>query len=89
MGIPYNRAPHLDVKMGVASSPSPLLLLSEFLLQTLRVQNQKPSFIYQRGAGSPGTWVRLLPYAQNWQLGVSQAGKTMSMCPNGEEVLPC
>lgn len=68
MGIPYNRVPHLDVKMGVASSPSPLLLLSEFLLRTLRVQNQKPSFIYQRGAGSPSSWVRLLPYAQNWQL---------------------
>lgn len=27
LGIPYNRAPHLDMKMGVASSPSPLLLL--------------------------------------------------------------
>ena len=62
MGIHYNRAPHLDKKMGVTSSPSPLLLLSEFLLRTLRVQNQKPSFIYQRGAGSPGFWVRLLAY---------------------------
>ena len=62
MGIHYNRAPHLDKKMGVTSSPSPLLLLSEFLLRTLRIQNQKPSFIYQRGAGSPGFWVRLLAY---------------------------
>lgn len=53
--IHYNRAPHLDIKMGGASSPSPLLLLSEFLLQIPRVQNEKLALICQRDAVSPAS----------------------------------
>ena len=54
--IHYNRAPHLDMKMGGGvSSPSPLLLLSEFLLQIPRVQNEKLALICQRDAGPPGS----------------------------------